>query len=145
MTAVPPMLLRFGSFQGQASCARAQYAEALALVFGVELHPLTGREGRPQFELSVVDSPSALPSPEGDTAAAPDNMLVLGGTRERPTIATDVLRAELRLDVVPARIRITVLCSDLPFAALCVHFGVIIVVNLMIGLCTPPVTTWERR
>ncbi len=124
MTASPRAMLRFGSLYGRLESARQEYTDALALVFGVGLHPLTHEEeaGR-HFDLVIADS-STLP--DGDAAGLNPNCLTLGGTPRHPTIATDALRAELSLDRQPVDIRLVVLRDDVPFPALCVHFGVII-------------------
>jgi len=125
MTAPPEMMLRFGSFHGRLAARRKEYTDALALVFGVGLHPLTPeQDATRQFDLAIDES-SAL-SAGGPVPVSNSNILTLGGTSERPTIATDALRAELRLDRQPVDIRLTVLRHDVPFPALCVHFGVII-------------------
>ncbi len=125
MTAPRPALLRFGSFHGRLISGRQEYTNALSLVFGVGLHPLTPEhDATRHFDLVVVDPPdeddASTPRP------APENLLELGGTTQRPTIATDALHAELSLDRQPIPIRLTVLRPDTPFPALCVHFGVII-------------------
>ena len=124
MTPPRPALLRFGSFQGRLESARQEYTDALALVFGVGLHPLTPEYGiEPDFDFRI--EPATAPSP---THAAPTgtNVMALGGTSDRPTIATDALGAELRLRSHPVEIRISVLRDDVPFPAMCVHFGVVL-------------------
>jgi hypothetical protein len=124
MTASLRAMLRFGSLYGRLESARQEYTDALALVFGVGLHPLTqDQETGRHFDLVIADS-SALPG--GDSAGLNPNCLTLGGTPRHPTIATDALRAELDLDRQPVDIRLVVLRDDVPFPALCVHFGVII-------------------
>jgi hypothetical protein len=122
VTASPPALLRFGSFSGRLQSEREEYTGALALVFGVGLHPLTpALDAARQFELDIEDSSGA-----GGTAPVRPNYLQLGGTPVRPTITTDALEAVLHLDRQPVRIRIAVLRDDVPFAAMCVHFGVVL-------------------
>lgn len=123
MTASPRAMLRFGSFHGRLESARQEYTDALALVFGVGLHPLHPElDARRHFDLVIAEAASA---PAGDVVVRP-NALQLGGTAERPVITTDALRAELRLDTRPMEIRLTVFRADVPFPELCVHFGVII-------------------
>lgn len=125
MTTSSPAMLRFGSFHGRLMSARQEYTDALALVFGVGLHQLTAeQDARRHFDLVIADSSTLVA--DTDASAAPLNSLTLGGTRERPTIATDALHAELRLDRHPVDIRLTVLRSGVPFPAMCVHFGVVI-------------------
>lgn len=124
MTASPPAMLRFGSLHGRLVSARQQYTDALDQVFGVELRPLSpDQQDPPYFELIVAES--AAP-PGGGLPAIPPDSMELGGTRERPTITTEVLRAELRLDRQPVHIRLTVLQQDMPYHDLCVHFSVVI-------------------
>lgn len=124
MTASPRAMLRFGSLHGRLQSARQEYTDALTLVFGVGLHPLTpDQEAHRHFDLVIADS--TVP-PAGGASAVRPNYLQLGGTPERPTITTDALLAELRLDRHPVDIRLTVLREDLPFPEMCVHFGVVI-------------------
>jgi hypothetical protein len=122
---IPPALIRFGSFHGRLHSTRQEYTDALALVFGVALHPLTSElDDTRQFDLAVTELPDLQPVP--DAAGVQVNRLTLGGSSERPVISTEVLQAELQLDQQPIAIQLTVLRSDLTFPALCVHFGVII-------------------
>jgi len=117
-------MLRFGSFHGRLRSARPEYLEALTQVFGVGLHPLSeAQEASRQFDLEIV--PAANPTGGPDAAPIRD-LLTLGGPPHAPTIATDALRAELRLDRLPMEISITVLRPDQPFPELCVHFVVMI-------------------
>ncbi len=125
MTASPRAMLRFGSLHGRLESARQEYTDALALVFGVGLHPLTrDQEARRHFDLIITDAPAGLAG--GSASAVRPNYLQLGGTPDGPTITTDALRAELWLDRQPVDIRVTVLRDDVPFPAMCVHFGVVI-------------------
>jgi len=124
MTASPRAMLRFGSFHGRLESARQEYTDALALVFGVGLHPLTPeQEASRHFDLIIADAPTLLVS---DAAAVRPNYLQLGGTPDCPVITTDALRAELRLGRQPVDIQLTVLRGDVPFSELCVHFGVMV-------------------
>ena len=116
-------MLRFGSLYGRLRSARPEYTDALALVFGVGLHPLSEeQETTRHFDLEIVPAPTV--PPDADTPPIRD-FLSLGGTREQPTIATDALRAELRLDRHPVDIRLTVLRDD-PSFSLTSHFVVVI-------------------
>jgi len=125
MTASPPAMLRFGSLYGRLQSAQQVYTEALALVFGVGLHPLPpDREAGRHFDLTIIDDPGIVPAV--NEFGLRSNSLTLSDTPGRTTIATDVLRAELLLDRQPADIRLTVLQSGLDFAVLCVHFGVLV-------------------
>lgn len=125
MTAPPGAMLRFGSFHGRLQSARQEYTDALSLVFGVGLHPLTpDQEARRHFDLVIEDAPAS--GADGYGSAVRPNYLQLGGTPDVPTITTDALRAELRLDREPVDIRLTVIRDDVPFPAMCVHFGVVI-------------------
>ena len=125
MTASPPAMLRFGSLHGRCHSARQEYTDALALVFGVGLHPLThDADCARQFELSIERS--AVPERGAVTTGRHVSHLTLGGTSRQPTIATDVLRAELELEPQPVQIRIFVLADPVPFDALCVHFVAVI-------------------
>ncbi|HVT40170.1 MAG TPA: hypothetical protein VHE78_14110, partial [Gemmatimonadaceae bacterium] len=126
MTASPPvMMLRFGSFNGGLVSAREDYIDALRLVFGVGLPSLPADpEARRQFDLVIEGPPVSAGG--GSSSTIDSNSLRLGGTPERPTIATDALRAELALNTHPVDIRITVLRDDVPFPAMCVHFGVMV-------------------
>ncbi len=120
-----PMLLRFGSIQGRLVSARQEYTDALKLVFGVGLFPVIGKpQAGGHFHLAI--DVAATPAPGGNTATSDSNTLTLGGTPERPTITTDALHAELALIRQPFDIRLTVLREDVPFPAMCVHFGVVI-------------------
>ena len=123
MTESPLMrgMLRFGSLYGRVESERPEYLDALAVVFGVGLHPLLEDQiaGR-QFDLritAVTDPPAPL---------IRENQLSLGGTPRQPTITSDALHAELELDRHPAEIRLRVFRQDVPFPALCVHFVVMI-------------------
>lgn len=123
MTAFPPLLLRFGSLHGKLVSGRQEYTDALKLVFGVGLHPLSPDQPADRhFDLHI----DAAPPPGGAVPLQDTNALVLGGTPMRPTIATDALHAELVLDRHPYGIRLRVLRQDVPFPALCVHFGVVV-------------------
>ena len=125
MTASPPAMIRFGSLHGRLESARQEYTDALALVFGVGLHPLTPeQEADRHFDLVIVDGSAPLVGDNG--SGVRPNFLTLGGTPERPTMSTEALRAELDLTREPWDIRLTVLRNDLDFPTLCVHFGVII-------------------
>ena len=118
-------MLRFGSLHGRLLSAREIYTDALALTFGVGLHPFDPEQDESrQFDLSISDSPT--PASNAVTTERHVSALTLGGTPLRPTIATDAVRAELELDRQPVSIQITVLSTDAPFDALCVHFVVII-------------------
>ena len=118
-------MLRFGSLHGRLLSARQIYTDALALTFGAGLHPFeSGQDASRHFDLHISDSP--IPAADGVTAERHVSALTLGGTRLRPTIATDALRAELELDRQPVSIRITVLSPETPFEVLCVHFVAII-------------------
>ena len=118
-------MLRFGSLHGRLLSARQEYTDALALTFGVGLHPFDAeQDASRQFDLSISDSPT--PAADGVTAERHVSALSLGGTRLRPTIATDALRAELELDRQPVSIRIAVLSPEAPFEVLCVHVVAII-------------------
>lgn len=118
MTTPRPSLLRFGSLYGRLVSERQEYTEALALVFGVGLHPLPPNlDADRQFNFLI----------ERATAPVTDsNALLLGGNAQHPIISTDAIRAELSLDRKPVEIRLTVLRDDVPFPAMCVHFGVIV-------------------
>jgi len=120
-----PALIRFGSFHGRLHSVQQEYTDALALVFGVGIHPLTPEQDDTRhFDLTVEE---ALGVERGTEIAGEQlNRLTLGGTAEHPTVSTEVLQADVRLDRQPMEIRLTVLRSDLSFPALCVHFGVII-------------------
>jgi len=125
MTALPPVMLRFGSFHGGLVSARQEYMDALRLVFGVGLPSLPPEQkARRHFDL-VIDGPPAS-AIGGSSSAVDTNSLKLGGTPERPTIATDALHAELALNERPVDIRLRVLRDDVPFPAMCVHFGVVV-------------------
>lgn len=125
MTVPSPTLLRFGSFHGRLLSWRQEYTEALSLVFGVGLHPLTAEhDATRHFDLVIADPPAG--ADDSPLRVAPENVLRLGGTSQRPTVATDVLHAALSLDRRPIAMRLTVLRRETPFPALCVHFGVII-------------------
>ena len=115
-------MLRFGSFYGKVESERPEYLDALAVVFGVGLHPLPEDQvaGR-HFDLRI----SAAPLSDSGSSIR-ENQLSLGGTRERPTISSDALHAELELDHHPMAIRLSVFRDDVPFPALCVHFVVMV-------------------
>jgi hypothetical protein len=116
-------MLRFGSFHGGLVSARQEYIDALRLVFGVGLPALPPAENaRRHFDLSIDGPPAATVA--GGASTTDSNALRLGGTPGRPTIATDALHAELALTERPVDIRLTVLRDDVPFPAMCVHFGV---------------------
>jgi hypothetical protein len=117
-------MLRFGSLYGTVESERPEYLDALAVVFGVGLHPLpedlvAGRH----FDLRITAPDSVLPYA---APAIPKNRLSLGGNPGRPTITSDALHAELELDRKPKEIRLNVLRDDVPFPALSVHFVVMI-------------------
>jgi hypothetical protein len=120
-----PVLVRFGSLHGRLHVSDPRYLEALGVVFGVALHTLTpALDVTRQFELSVVETPD--PEAADDVPDDRLNRLTLGGTATQPVIASEALRAELRLDVQPMEMRLVVLRPGMEFAALCVHFVVIV-------------------
>ena len=122
----PSALIRFGSLWGRLASPRPEYTEALRTVFGVGLHPWhPERGGAPQFDL-LLEPPPLSAAETRATPQVPLNVMQLGGTERSPTIMTDALRAELEVDARPIKIRLSVRREDVPFPALCVHFGVII-------------------
>jgi hypothetical protein len=123
VTLPPPGILRFGSFHGRMQSDRQEYTDALALVFGVGLLPLSPELDRTRhFDLGIEAAASA---PSLEVTVRP-NALQLGGTAARPVITTDALQAELVTDRQPIDIRLTVFREGVPFPELCVHFGVIV-------------------
>ncbi|HEX7023950.1 MAG TPA: hypothetical protein VF187_03945 [Gemmatimonadales bacterium] len=118
--------LRFGSLRGRLFSPAPEYTEEVALVFGAEVLPGgQGESGEPRFELTIEESSPAMEA-EAALPPIPANGMRLGGTADRPTLATEVLRAELRLDVRPARIRVVVRQPGISRFELRVHIAVVL-------------------
>ena len=115
--------LRFGSLRGLLVCPRPLYMEEVGLVFGAELlAPDPARHGEHRFHLTIEDA-NGNPAPD---SRVPAHGMRLGGTDRRPTIDTELLRAEADLAGVPARIRLEVRQPDADRLELRVHFAAVI-------------------
>jgi hypothetical protein len=122
---LPPALLRFGSLRGGFRSSRPLYAEEMALVFGAEILSWDERDpAGERFDLIIEDQPEDLSGSTGPKA--PRNGIWLGGTPDRPIVATPAMWAEALLDTTPIGIRVRVRQPDLVRQDLHVHFGVVI-------------------
>lgn len=119
-----PALLRFGSLRGRFRSSRPLYSEEVALVFGAEILSRDGRDpAGERFDLIIEDQPADF---SGREPKAPRNGIWLGGTPDRPMVATEAMWAEVLLDADPIGIRVLVRQPDLIRQDLHVHFGVVL-------------------
>ncbi len=117
-------LLRVGSFQGRLETDRQEYADALALVFGAEVHPFPAVPSDPPgFECRIATrAPAELTIP---AALSPGGML-LGGSPACRTITTEALHAEVQRNGERPRIAVWVREGQVSRFALSVHFAVVL-------------------
>jgi len=119
-----PATLHFGSWSGRLLSDLPEYIESVRLIFGAEIDPTLSHSDRPpQFVLHLV-APGSHP-PVVASEIPPAGML-LGKDPRRPTITTEFLHAELRLDTAPIEISMQVWRNDAPPVELDFHFSVVL-------------------
>jgi len=118
-----PARLHFGSWTGRLQSDRPEYIASVRLIFGAELDPASHADRPPQFHLHLQEPGNQSP-PSGN--AVPPAGMLLGGDPQRPSITTEFLHAELRLDSRPTEITVQVWRNDAPQVELDFHFSVVL-------------------